>query len=164
MNKSKLRAYAKLIARRGLNIKKNQDVIVRCGIEQEEFLLMVVEELYKTNARKVYVEYYTLPLLKLHNKYRDKDVMGVVEDFELEKIKWRSKTLPCILFLDSEDPDGLTGIDQAKESYAANLRYPIIKPYIDDMENKYQWCIAATPSAKWAKKVFPNLSTKKALE
>lgn len=164
MNKNKLRAYAKLIAKRGLNIKKGQDVIVRCGIEQEEFLLMVVEELYKANARKVYVEYYTLPLLKLHNKYRDKDVMGVVEDFELEKLKWRSKTLPAILFLDSEDPDGLTGIDQTKESYAANLRYPILKPYIDDMENKYQWCIAGVPSINWAKKVFPNLTPKKAVE
>jgi len=164
MNKSKLRGYARLIARRGLNIKKNQDVIVRCGIEQEEFLLMVVEELYKAHARKVYVEYYTLPLLKLHNKYRDKEVMGVVEDFELEKLKWRCNKLPAILFLDSEDPDGLTGIDQAKESYANSLRFPILKPYIDDMENKYQWCIAATPSIKWAKKVFPNLSTKKAVE
>lgn len=164
MNKSKLRGYARLIARCGLNVKKNQDVIVQTELSQAEFVTMVVEELYKAGARKVFVDFYHLPLSKLHNKYRDKDVMAKIEDFELEKIKWRSKNLPCILFLDSEDPDGLNGIDQEKESYAAGKRYPIIKPFIDEMENKYQWCIAAVPSIEWATKVFPNLSKKKAVE
>lgn len=164
MRINKLRGYARLIARCGLNVKKNQDVIVQTELAQTEFVTMVVEELYKAGARKVFVDFYHLPLTRLHNKYRDKDVMAKIEDFELEKIKWRSKNLPCILFLDSEDPDGLNGIDQNKESYAASKRYPIIKPFIDEMENKYQWCIAAVPSEEWAKKVFPNLSKKKAVE
>lgn len=164
MNKSKLKAYAKLIARRGVNVKKNQDVIVQSEVEQLEFVTMVVEELYKAGARKVYVDFYHLPLAKLNNKYRSLDSMSMIEDFELEKIKWRAKKLPCILFLDSEDPDGLVGIDQEKESTAASNRYPILKPYIEEMDNKYQWCIASVPGLKWAKKVFPNLSNKKAIE
>ncbi len=40
----------------------------------------------------------------------------------------------------------------------------VIKPYRDEMENKYQWCIAAVPGEKWAKKVFPNDSKKVAVE
>ena len=164
MNKTKLKAYAKLIARRGLNVSKNQDVIIQTEVEQLDFLNMVTIELYKAGARKVFVDFYHLPLAKIHNKYRDKDEMAKIEDFELEKIKWRSKNLPCILFLDSEDPDGLVGINQEKEMYASSKRYPIIKPFIDEMENKYQWCIASVPGEKWAKKVFPNLTKKKAVE
>ena len=164
MNKSKLKAYAKLIARRGLNVKKGQDVIIQTGLEQPEFLEMVVTELYKAGARKVMVDFYHLPLSKIHNKYRSVDAMSTIETFELEKLKWRSEQLPCILFLDSDDPDGLVGINQEKESLALSKRYPIIKPYIDKMENKYQWCIAGVPGVKWAKKVFPNLSNKKAVE
>ena len=164
MNKSKLRGYARLIAKCGLNVKKNQDVIVQTGLSQVDFVEIVVEELYKAGARKVFVDFYHLPIVKLNNLYRDKEEMAKIEDFELEKIKWRSKTLPCILFLDSEDPDGLNGIDQSKESYASSKRYPIIKPFIDEMENKYQWCIVAVPSVEWAKKVFPNLSKKKAVD
>ena len=87
MNKSKLKAYAKLIARRGVNVKKNQDVIVQSEVEQLEFVTMVVEELYKAGARKVYVDFYHLPLAKLNNKYRSLDSMSMIEDFELEKIK-----------------------------------------------------------------------------
>ena len=164
MKQSKLKAYARLIARCGLNVRKNQDVIVQTELEQTDFVNMVVEELYKAGARKVFVDFYSLSLSRLHNKYRDKEEMAKIEDFELEKIKWRSKNLPCILFLDSEDPDGLNGIDQTKESYAMGKRYPIIKPFIDEMENKYQWCIAAVAGKAWAKKVFPNLTEKKAVE
>ena len=164
MKQSKLKAYARLIARCGLNVKKNQDVIVQTELEQTDFVNMVVEELYKAGARKVFVDFYSLSLSRLHNKYRYKEEMAKIEDFELEKIKWRSKNLPCILFLDSEDPDGLNGIDQTKESYAMGKRYPIIKPFIDEMENKYQWCIAAVAGKAWAKKVFPNLTEKKAVE
>ena len=164
MNKRLLRAYAKLIARRGLNVKKNQDVIVQTEVEQLDFINMVVEELYKAGARKVFVDFYHLPLSKLHNKYRSVDSLSTIESFELEKVKWRADSLPCILFLDSEDPDGLVGIDQEKESIASSKRYPILKPYIDKMENKYQWCIAGVPGLKWAKKIYPNLSNKKAVE
>lgn len=32
------------------------------------------------------------------------------------------------------------------------------------MENKYQWCIAAVPGEKWAKKVFPHLRKSAAIE
>ena len=42
--------------------------------------------------------------------------------------------------------------------------YPLQKPYIDAMENKYQWCIAAVPGKAWAHKVFPDLPEKEAIE
>ena len=32
------------------------------------------------------------------------------------------------------------------------------------MENRYQWCIAAAPGEKWAKKVFPELRVSAAVE
>ena len=64
----------------------------------------------------------------------------------------------------SEDPDGLKGINQEKMAKAGQKRYPIIKPYRDAMDNKYQWCIAAVPGAAWAKKLFPDLPKGKAME
>ena len=42
--------------------------------------------------------------------------------------------------------------------------YPLIKGYRDELENKYQWCIAAAPGAAWAKKLFPELTKKQAIE
>ena len=47
---------------------------------------------------------------------------------------------------------------------AQRSKMKVIKPYRDSMENKYQWCIAAVPGKKWAKKVFPELPVSKAVE
>ena len=73
-------------------------------------------------------------------------------------------TLPCRIYLISEDPDGLKGINQAKIARAEQKSWPIVKPYWDQMENNYQWCIAAVPGAAWARKLFPGLRRGQAME
>ena len=51
-----------------------------------------------------------------------------------------------------------------KSARARMATYPIMKPYLDQVENKEQWCIAGAASKAWAKKVFPELSASKAEE
>ena len=55
MKKSQLQKYAKLIARKGVNVQKGQDVRVRACPDQLDFVRMVVEECYKAGAGKVIV-------------------------------------------------------------------------------------------------------------
>ena len=57
MKKTVLREYAKLIVKCGLNIQKGQDVLVYAGLDQPEFVQMVVEECYKAKAREVTVQW-----------------------------------------------------------------------------------------------------------
>lgn len=44
--------YARLIARKGINVQKNQEVIVNASLDQPEFVKMVVEECYRAGAKK----------------------------------------------------------------------------------------------------------------
>lgn len=69
-----------------------------------------------------------------------------------------------MLYLESSDPDGLKGIDQDKFTVVRSARSKVIKPYRDEMDNYYQWCIAAMPGKAWAKKVFPSLNVNQAVE
>ena len=164
MKKTVLRNYAKLIARTGINVQKGQDVIVYAELDQPEFVRMVVEECYRAKARSVKVEWNYQPLQKLHYRYRSVTTLSRVEEWEKARLQHYVDTLPCRIYLDSEDPDGLKGINQEKMAKSSRKRFPIIKPYRDQMENKYQWCIAAVPGAAWAKKVFPGLPKGKAIE
>ncbi len=164
MKKSVLKSYADLIAQKGVNVQKGQEVLVMCNLDQPDFVALVVESLYKRGAKKVYVEWGFDKLTKLAVKYQSDETLGKVDKVALEKIKWRSKTLPAHLYLVSDDPDGLKGIDMGKYVKAQRSKMKVIKPYRDEMENKYQWCIAAVPGKKWAQKVFPDLSAKKAEE
>ena len=164
MNKLQLRRYAKLLAKTGVNVKKGQWVIVQAELDQPEFVEMVVEELYRAGAGKVTVEWSHQPLANLHYKYQSTESLSEMTKWEIEKWEHKKKELPAMLYLESSDPDGLKGVDQDKFTAVRSARSKIIKPYRDEMDNKYQWCIAAVPGKAWAKKVFPELNVLQAVE
>ena len=164
MKKSVLHSYAKLIVRCGVNVQKGQEVMIYADLDQPEFVQMVVEEAYKAKAGKVIVEWNYAPLEKVHVRCQSLKTLANVEDWVLARREHMCQTVPARIHLVSEDPDGLKGMNMAKRSKAWQMRYPILKPYMDRLENKQQWCIAAVPGAAWAKKVFPDLSKKQAME
>ena len=156
--------YAELIVNMGIRPAKGQEVIIMAGLDQPEFVRLVVELCYKAGASKVQVDWQDMPTAKLAQLYQSEEKLSSIEDWELAKLKWRSENLPAFLWLDSDDPDGMDGIDQGKRARAQMARFPKIKPFRDAMENKYQWCIAGVPGVKWANKVFPGVSDEEAVE
>ena len=164
MKKSVLREYAKLIVRVGGNVQKGQEVMIHADLDQPEFVHMVVEEAYKAKAKKVIVEWNYQPLGKTHVRYQSVKTLGEVTAWQQERYQHMVEAKPCRIHLISEDPDGLKGMNMAKQSKAMQLRYPIIKPYLDKLDGVQQWCIAAVPGKAWAKKVFPGVRTSVAVE
>ncbi len=164
MKQERLKKYAELIVKCGLNVQKGQEVIIRCELDQPEFVTMVVEECYKAGAERVKVDWAHMPITKLGYNYRSLKVLSEVT--EVEKAEWQRKVdkKSCLLWLDSDDPDGLDGTDSEKISKANIARFPIIKPYRDALENKYQWCIAAVSGREWAKKIYPEIPVEEAVE
>lgn len=158
LKKTIMRKYARLIARKGANIQKNQPVKLYASVDQYEFITILVDECYKAGASKVSLEWEYQPITKLEYRHRTLKSLSKVEKWEEEKLKLMTEVLPCRIYILSEDPDGLKGVNQEKMQKARIARYPIIKPYRDAIENRHQWTIAAVPSYEWAKKVFPELS------
>ena len=164
MKKTILKQYARLLAVCGVAVKKGDPVIIQAGLDQPAFVAMCVDECYKAGASRVMVEWDYQPLAKLHVRHRTVKSLGTVEDFERAKLQYRVDKNPAMLYLLSDDPDGLKGINQEKLAKAQKAKYGIIKPYRDAMDNKYKWCIAAVPGEAWAKKVFPGVRTTTAVE
>ena len=164
MKKTVLREYAKLIVRCGINVQKGQEVMVYAGLDQPEFVKLVVEEAYKAKASKVIVEWNYDPLTKLHVRYQSVKTMGTVPEWQKARQQHFCDVLPARIHLVSDDPDGLKGVNVAKMAKARKMTYPILKPYIDQRDGMQQWCIAAVPGAAWAKKVFPGMRTSAAME
>ena len=156
MKKTVLRAYARLIAEVGARVQKGQDVVIEAELDQPEFVTMVADACYHAGARKVTVTWKHQALEKLAIRRESVKTLQTVEAWERVKLQHYVDTLPCRIYLLSEDPDGLRGVSPAKMARARQGRYSVIKPYRDQMEGRYQWCIAAVPGAAWAKKVFPD--------
>ena len=164
MKKTILRKYARLIAEAGVNVRKGQEVFILAGLDQPDFVRMVAEECYKLGAARVAVDWDYQPLAKVDNKYCSVETLGTLTNYQKARWEYYVEKIPCRIYLDSDDPDGLRGIDQDKTLKVQQLRYPQIKGYRDLLENKYQWCIAAVPGPAWAKKLFPELSKHQAEE
>lgn len=164
MNKKELYKYAQLIVGYGLNVQKGQEVLIRVNLENKNFALLCAEECYKSGAKKVVFEWLDQDVEKLNYNYQSLETLKSVENYEIAKLKWRVDKNPCLLWLDSDDPDGMNGVDTDKVGRAVAERGKKTKKYKDEMDGKYQWCIAAVPGKAWAKKLFPELSTKIAME
>ena len=164
MKKSILRKYAKLTAKVGANVQKGQDVVIYASVDQELLVSYVVEECYRLGARKVMVEWGSDLITKLSYQKESVKTLSEVTPWVIEKQKYYCKDLPAMIYIDSDDPDGLKGVDQRKMAEVMKNRYPILKPYRDERDNKYQWTIIGAPSKAWAKKVFPDLPVNRAVE
>ncbi len=164
MRKTQLQKYAKLLAKVGLNVKKGQTVFIAAALDQPEFVTMVVEECYKAGASEVHVEWSHQPVEKFDAQYRTLESLSQMSPWVKAKWEFKAKNYSCRLWIESEDPDGMNGVDQEKMSKVRQAMYPQVKPFRQAMENRHQWCIAAVPGKAWAKKVFPELSESKATE
>ena len=145
-------------------MQKGQPVIIVAGLEQPEFIELLAAECYRAGASEVEVDWRHQPLTRLAVRYKSAKKLGEVKAWEEEKQRWQTEALPARIVVLSEDPDGLAGIDQAKYAAGMQARYQKLRPYIDARENREQWCIAAVPGEKWAKKVFPELPKGRAVE
>ena len=156
MKKTIQREYAKLIAKSGVAVKKNDVVIIQADLDQPDFIAMLVDECYKAGASRVDLEWGFQAITKLHYRHRSLKSLSEVPLWQEEKLKLMVDEVPCRIYIDSEDPDGLKGVNRDKMQKSQMARYKVTKKYSDALENKDQWTIAAVPSYAWAKKVFPN--------
>ena len=164
MELSRLKEYASLLARKGINVQPGEEVWVNCQVDQMEFVRLVVEELYLAGAKRVRVRLSDNEISRIGYKYAKTSELSKVPNYTIAEYKYMVKHNPSMLHIVSDDPDAFKGISQSKLSKVSFSVKKKVKPYRDEMDGKYKWCIAAVPSKAWANKVFPDLSEDEAVE
>ena len=164
ISKEKLSEYARLIVRTGANVQPGQVVQLSIAVEQHEFAAMITEEAYLAGAKKVNLNWLSDGQNRLHYRYAEEAVLSETLPWEKEKLRQMTEDLPVRIFIESEDPDALAGLDPEKLSRVMQSRAAAAKPYRDEIDGRHQWCIAALPSEAWARKCFPGRSDEEAME
>ncbi|MGN0479890.1 MAG: aminopeptidase [Hominenteromicrobium sp.] len=164
MNKTMLRKYAKLIVKMGVNIKKGQGAVIMADTAQADFTLMVADEAYKAGAKWVDIRWTNQEYDRLRYRKESLRTLSATHEWEKARMQQQVEELPVRIWIDSDDPDGLKGVNVEKMQKANLARMKVRKPYRDAMEGKHQWTIVAVPSEKWAKKVFPGERTSTAMK
>ena len=164
VTKEILQSYARLIVGSGANVQPGQVVLLNIAVDQAEFAAMLTEECYRAGAKRVDLEWQCDEVSRLHFEYAAQETLCEVREWEEAKARQMTVDYPCCIIVESEDPDAMAGISPDKLSAVEQSRAKVLKPYDDAIDGMHQWCIAAIPSEKWAKKCFPGDTTERAME
>ena len=164
MKNTLLNQYARLTVRVGANVQKGQSVVVRAAVDQAPFVELVVRECYRAGAAHVEVDWECSALEKLAYCNESLARLSEVPKWKVARLEDRLENLPCMIYILSDDPDALRGVNQEKMQKIQQNRFRVTKPYSDAMENRYAWTIVGASSPAWAKKVFPSLRSSAAVE
>ena len=138
---TQLKNYAKLIAKVGLNIQKNQPVLVRASTETRDFVAKIVEACYELGAKKVEIEWRDQELTKLHLKYQSEETLSSVGQWYIDRYQESLE----------EGTAYLSVIGKALRNYMKAI-----------MSDECPWCVVSASTVGWAKRLFPELTDEEA--
>ena len=165
MDKNLLKKYAKLAVNTGVNIQKDNILVITSPIETAEFARLIAEEAYKAGAKDVVVHYCDQQLTKIKLENSSLETIADYPAWMAEGYNYYARQGACFISIAASDPDGLKGVSVDKIGTSQKARTTALKEYYDNsMSNKCRWCVLSVPTLSWAKKVFPNVSDEEAME
>lgn len=156
---------ARLAVRKGVNVQKDQPLVISANIRDAAFVRMCVKEAYEAGAKEVSVEWRDEEITRMDYTYQSMETLQEVPQWLFDKRKTRNDAGACYLSVISEAPGVLKGLD-AEKIHAASVAFSRkMKPLqAYTMNNEGQWCAVGLPSPAWAKAVFPDLPEEEAFE
>ncbi len=160
-----LQRYAELVVKIGANVHKGQRVIIYSPVDTATFARMLAEESYKAGACEVIVAWNDEAIKKMKFLQGDDAIFDSFPEWEAKRYNDYADEEAAHIFVRSADPELLKDAapDRIKRDNQA-LGNAIKFAKEKQLSFQYAWCIAAIPTAAWAKKVFPNVSEAEALE
>ena len=161
---AKLREYARLLVRTGVNIKEGQRLSISAQTDIAPFVRLCVEEAYGARAGKVTVGWEDDYVSRLTYLHADDQVFDEPDVHSDEYWQGYARRGDADLRINSSDPEIFADVDQDRISREAKAQRPAKKPVMDKMrQGRLQWCVASYPTQAWAARVFPDLPEDEAL-
>ena len=147
--------YAELLLSKGVNIKKDQPLVITAPIESADFVRVLSLSALKKGVTDIYFDWYDDILKHQQLTYFDNDSISNSRFFNRSIYDEYAKKDSAFLMLVSDDPDLMSDIDNSTLSHSA-LVSRTSRPLYKKRQsiNDVSWCIAAVSSYGWAKKVF----------
>lgn len=165
MNDTLLKKYARLIVKSGINIQRNQVLVINSPIECAEFARAAAEVAYEEGAGEVVVRWIDDLLLRLRYLMAPDTAFNELPGWEKELFLSYAAKGAAFLSIAASDPEVMKGVNPERIAKWGKIRGEALREYTDRlMSNKNVWCVASIPTNSWAKKVFPGLTEDEAVD
>ena len=165
IKKEILTKYVDLALNIGINLQKEQILVIMSPVETADFTRLLVEKAYKLGASEVIVHWSDDFCKKMTFTYSKKEIFEEMPAWQVDSLMYYANKGAAFLSIAASDPELLAGIDSEKIGAYQKTRGQALKPYYDKiMVNELQWNIISVPTLSWAKKVFPNVSDNESID
>ena len=165
VSKKMYEKLADLAIRRGVNLQKDQPLVIRANIRDIEFVRILVKKAYEQGARSVEIDWRDEELQIMNYNCRSVESLSDVPDWVYDRIKLQHDQKSCYLSVISDKPGALRDVDTAKLDAYQQAYYKKTADLMGyTMNNEGQWCVFGIPSKEWAKVVFPEMDEDEAYE
>ena len=157
--------YARVLLQKGINLQKDQILVINAPVEAHSFASLLAEEAYKVGAAQVVFNWYCNATTRLRYQYETQDKFETVPGWRSEFNLYYYRKGAAFLSLISADPCSMQGIDRKKIFAWQKAFHQAVKEYSDGMmASRTNWLVAAVPSTVWAKLLYPQLPEKEGLD
>ncbi|WP_404455881.1 aminopeptidase [Oceanobacillus kapialis] len=157
--------YAELALRKGVNLQKNQALMINAPLEGADFTKIVVRKAYEMGAKDVHINWVDDELTLLKYENAPDEVIASYPDWKVQLHDSFAEDGAAVLNIRSTNPDLLKDIDPtrvAKANKAAAQAMKNFRKYT--MNDRIAWSIISIPTGDWAQKIFPDKTKEEAIE
>lgn len=155
-----LNKYAYAIVKTGINVQKGHTVILQTDVDQAPLARLITKKAYELGAKEVIVKWSDDIVNREQFIGTPQDVLTDIPQYKIDESLDMIAKGASRISLRSSDPDALAGVDGEKvAAYQAAVGKALSEQRKATQANKVSWVVAAAAGAKWAAKVFPDLTT-----
>ncbi|SFG72633.1 aminopeptidase [Sporolactobacillus nakayamae] len=150
--------YADITVTIGLNVQKDQDVMIFAPIESPEFVRKVVKRAYEVGARNVFVDWDDEQITRLKLGLAPEQSLSHFPDWRARTFQELSDQNAAFLYIYSPNPELLKGIDPLRIAAAQKAAAAANKQFSNDKSSaKVSWTIVSVPTLAWSATIFPKM-------
>ncbi|MGG1520091.1 aminopeptidase [Paenibacillus oryzisoli] len=150
--------YAELAIRVGLNVQKDQTVVIMTPISCADFVRKLTKKAYDAGAKDVVVDWDDDEVKALRLKHAPEQTL---RDYPM----WRAKGLEelaeggaAFLQIYAPNSDLLKDVDPQRIAISSKTAAAAREGFLKYLRsNQVNWLMVSYPTAEWSAKVFPNL-------
>lgn len=161
----KLKKYAELIVKVGVNVQKGQPVVLYISVTQQELAHLIVEEAYGAGASEVMIEWKDTFSEREFLKHASEERLEDVPEYIVKKGNYIAGKKAARISVMSADPGAYSGIDQkriAKNQAAMGKALRQVRKATQN--NDLSWTVVSAADQAWAEKVFPEKKGQAAID
>ncbi len=160
-----LEKYAELAVKTGCNLQKDQELFVSADVSQTPLVRLIVRCAYESGAKNVTVNFSDEKIGRMNYDYKPAEAFKRFPEWRAVLQNSMANCGAAFLFIDSDDPQIMAGVDQTKLMNWVIASNKACKAWRDGMDfGRNVWCIIGAASAAWATRVFPDKTPEEATE